>query len=100
MGGSEESKDQAEYVQKEWQKYGLDRVELKKYDAVLSFPKSPGLAQIVDDKGAKVFQARQKEKALFDEEKDDRVLSPFYAFSGSGNVTVSYGICHPVKRRV
>lgn len=90
MGGSTESKEQAEYIQKEWRSYGLDTVELKKYDVILSYPKKPGLARIVDGR-VEHFRASQKQKTL-DGKKNDGVLSPFNAFSGSGNLTVSYGL--------
>jgi hypothetical protein len=101
VGGSKESHEQALYMQKEWRKYGLDKVKLKKYDILLSFPRKPGLARIVDGNGAEIFRAQQKEKVLVKGEDHPGVLPPFNAFSGSGNVTVSLACnirdIHPVE---
>lgn len=79
-------------MKEEWTNYGLDKVELIKYDILLSYPKKNTLplARILNSSsGAEVFRARQKEKTVQAEEDNDKVLPPFNAYSASGNVTVS-----------
>ncbi|KXJ08870.1 N-acetylated-alpha-linked acidic dipeptidase 2 [Exaiptasia diaphana] len=86
-------------MKEEWTNHGLDKVELIKYDILLSFPKKNvlPLARIINSSsGAEVFRARQKEKTVEAKEDNDKVLPPFNAYSASGNVTgrlvfVNYG---------
>ena len=87
FGGSVESYRQALAIKAEWEKYGLDKVELKRYDILLSFPAKPGKASIEGENGT-LFTAQRKEKILDPAENDPRVLPPFNAFSASGNVQV------------
>ena len=87
VGGSIESYQQALAIKAEWEKYGLDKVELKGYDVLLSFPAKPGKASIEGENGT-LFTAQRKEKTLHHAENDPRALPPFNAFSPSGNVQV------------
>ena len=87
--GSNFSYVQAKYIKEKWEEYGLDKVELKKYDVLLSYPERPGIASITSANGSSVFTAQRKEKVLEDSEDNPDVLPPFNAYSSSGNVTVS-----------
>ena len=87
-GGSQTSLEQAQYIEKKWKSYGFDKVELKKYDVLLSYPKRPGIASIKAENGTTLFTAQEKEKILHQDENNSAVLPPFNAYSGSGNVTV------------
>ena len=88
-GGSPFSKEQAEHIKTKWEEFGLDKVELKKYDVLLSYPEIPGIASIKSADGSTLFTAQRKEKVLESSENDPNVLPPFNAYSSSGNVTVS-----------
>ena len=88
-GGSEISYEQARHIAKEWKKSGFDKVELKKYDVLLSYPEREGMASIKNDNGTTLFTAQIKEKVLQPDENNSDVLPPFNAYSGSGNVTVN-----------
>ncbi|XP_048586711.1 N-acetylated-alpha-linked acidic dipeptidase 2 [Nematostella vectensis] len=87
IAGSQESYDQALYMQKEWLKYGVDSAELKKYNVLLSYPTRPGLASILNTNGSEMFRASQREKSLNKDEEKPNVLPPFHAYSPSGQVT-------------
>ncbi|EDO43051.1 predicted protein [Nematostella vectensis] len=87
IAGSQESYDQALYMQKEWLKYGVDSAELKKYNVLLSYPTRPGLASIWNTNGSEMFRASQREKSLNKDEEKPNVLPPFHAYSPSGQVT-------------
>lgn len=93
-GGSAFSKEQAEHIKTKWEEFGLDKVELKKYDVLLSYPEIPGIASIKSEDGSTSFTAQRKEKVLEPSENDPNVLPPFNAYSSSGNVTVSMEIVH------
>ena len=88
-GGSKISLEQAQYIAKEWTSYGFDKVELKKYDVLLSYPVRPGRASIVAENGSTLFKAQEKEKILHQNENHPDVLPPFNAYSGSGNIRVN-----------
>lgn len=87
--GSPLSNEQAEYIKKKWEESGLDKVELKKYDVLLSYPERPGIASIKSADGSTLFTAQRKEKVLEPSENNSDVLPPFNAYSSSGNITVS-----------
>ena len=88
-GGSPFSYDQAVHIKKKWEEFGLDKVELKKYDVLLSYPETPGIASIKSGDGSTLFTAQRREKVLEPSENNTNVLPPFNAYSSSGNVTVS-----------
>lgn len=87
--GSPLSNKQAEHIKKKWEESGLDKVELKKYDVLLSYPERPGIASIKSADGSTLFTAQRKEKVLEPSENNSDVLPPFNAYSSSGNITVS-----------
>ncbi len=86
--GSAFSNEQAQRIKKKWEESGFDKVELKKYDVLLSYPERPGIASIKSDNGTTLFTAQRKEKVLEPSENKPDVLPPFNAYSSSGNVTV------------
>ena len=93
-GGSPFSYEQAIHIKKKWEEFGLDKVELKRYDVLLSYPEVPGIASIKSGDGSTLFTAQRKEKVLEPAENDSNVLPPFNAYSSSGNVTVSMEVVH------
>ena len=98
-GGSPFSNEQAEHIKKKWEEFGLDKVEMKKYDVLLSYPENPGIAAIKSGDGSTLFTAHRKEKVLEPSENDSNVLPPFNAYSSSGNVTVSIEVAGCSEKR-
>ncbi|XP_078349184.1 putative N-acetylated-alpha-linked acidic dipeptidase isoform X2 [Oculina patagonica] len=101
--GSAFSNEQAQRIKKKWEESGFDKVELKKYDVLLSYPERPGIASIKSDNGTTLFTAQRKEKVLEPSENKPDVLPPFNAYSSSGNVTarlvyVNYGMVEDFKK--
>ena len=89
-GGSQISAEQARHIEKKWKDFGFDKVELKKYDVLLSYPERPGIASILAKDGSALFTAQRMEKILQQDENNSDVLPPFNAYSSSGNVTVKH----------
>lgn len=98
-GGSPFSNEQAEHIKKKWEEFGLEKVEMKKYDVLLSYPETPGIASIKSGDGSTLFTAQRKEKVLEPSENDTNVLPPFNAYSSSGNVTVSMEVAGCSEKR-
>lgn len=63
-------------------------MELKQYNILLSFPVKPGHASLLDVNGSILHKSAAREKILDPAENDSRVVSPFNAYSPSGNVKV------------
>ncbi|EDO42629.1 predicted protein [Nematostella vectensis] len=84
---SAENHQLAEYIQDKWQQYGVERVVLKKYDALVSVPEEPGYVTVRDSDGQVIFKSAGREKPLLPEENSTRVLPPYSAYSPSGEVT-------------
>ena len=89
MAGTPESKKQAEWVARKLKEYGLDKVEIKKYKALLSFPKEPGSITILDEYGGEGKKYISMEKSANKYENDSRVVPPFIAYSAAGEFDVS-----------
>ncbi|XP_065067793.1 putative N-acetylated-alpha-linked acidic dipeptidase [Rhopilema esculentum] len=96
IGGSKESYEQAKYLADQLRKFGFDKVELKKYYALLSVPRSPGNVSLYDENGTVLFHETITEKPLHSSEGDPREVYPFNAYTASGQaegelVYVNYG---------
>lgn len=57
LAGTEQNLKYAEQIQKEWQEFGLDSVELVPYDVLLSYPNKsqPNYISVVDELGSEVL---------------------------------------------
>ena len=91
IGGSKESYEQAKYLADQLRKFGFDKVELKKYYALLSVPRSPGNVSLYDESGTVLFHETITEKPLHNSEGDPREVYPFNAYTASGQAEVR---CH------
>ena len=89
IAGSPEGKKQGEWVAGKFKEFGFDRVEIKKYKVLLSYPTEPGAVKVMDDKGDEDFTFKSVEKAYNKYENDSRALPPFIAYSQSGTFEVS-----------
>ena len=78
----------AEYIKREWKKFGMDPVEIKKYDVLLSFPTKPGSVTVVLGNGSVEFVSAPVEAPLIPQENVSGVPPPFNAYSPSGTVKV------------
>ena len=81
-------KELGEYIRKEWVKFGMDKVELRKYNILLSFPEKPGSVSLVHANGSEVFKSAPQEEFLIPEENNSNVVPPFNAYSPNGTVRV------------
>lgn len=88
LGGSKESFEQAKYLADELRKFGFDKVELKKYTALLSVPRSPGNVTMFEQDGTVAFHSTVLEKPLHKSEGDPREVYPFNAYTASGQAEV------------
>ncbi len=92
MGGTKESHDQAKYLAEQLRKFGFDKVELKKYNALLSFPRAPGNITLFGEDGAVLFNSTILEKPLHESEGDPREVYPFNAYTASGQAEVMFRV--------
>ena len=66
----------------------MDKVELRKYNILLSFPEKPGSVSLVHSNGSEVFKSAPQEEFLIPEENNSNVVPPFNAYSPNGTVRV------------
>lgn len=90
VAGSEENYQRALEIQKRFVEYGFDKVEIKKYNVLLSIPGLPGSVTLTEESGTELFRSRSFEKILDPAENMTNVQPPFNAFSPSGIVKVNY----------
>ncbi|XP_030125051.4 glutamate carboxypeptidase 2 isoform X4 [Taeniopygia guttata] len=88
----------AQQVQAEWEKFGLDSVQLVHYDVLLSYPDNtkPNYISIIDEHGNEVFNTSLSEPPPPGYEAVRDVVPPYSAFSAQGVpegelVYVNYG---------
>ena len=89
IAGSPESKKQAEWVAEKFKQFGFDRVEIKKYKVLLSYPTEPGRVEVLDEDGNEDFKFESVEKSYNKYENDSRAMPPFIAYAQSGTFEVS-----------
>ncbi|XP_047135575.1 N-acetylated-alpha-linked acidic dipeptidase 2 isoform X1 [Hydra vulgaris] len=90
LAGTPIGKKQAEHVKREWDKYGFDKVEIKKYDVLLSYPSTPASVTVQNPDGKLIYTAKTVEEPFFEEERSNLSVYPFNAYSASGDVEGEY----------
>lgn len=95
LGEANETCAQALYIKKEWNSFGLDSVQLKRYDVLLTYPKRPSVLTLTDKNGGVVYSSLLIEN-LTAARNDSRTAFPFSIYSASGLATgkllyVNYG---------
>nr|XP_057936077.1 N-acetylated-alpha-linked acidic dipeptidase 2 [Doryrhamphus excisus] len=98
LAGTEQNLKYAEQIQKEWQEFGLDSVEMVPYDVLLSYPNAsqPNYIAIVDANGDEIFTTSLAEPVPEGYEDIADIVPPYSAFSPKGQpegdlVYVNYG---------
>lgn len=97
LPGSKRCKELAGEMAKQWKEYGLDRTEMFKYRALLSFPEKPAEIHLMENDSAQKKLTVKNEPAYSDSEKKGDIVYPFNAFSIPGSVNgelvyVNYGL--------
>ncbi|KAK3754392.1 hypothetical protein QZH41_011181 [Actinostola sp. cb2023] len=85
-GGSKESYDLAIYMKNKWIEYGFDKVELKKYQILLSFPEKPGVVTVHYGNGTEAYRTLPVDASMDIAYNDSRVFPPFTAYSPARSV--------------
>ena len=91
LAGSDNSRDLAMDIYKEWLNYSFDSVEVVNYTVLLSYPDqdNPNSLKLKDSGGAVLYDSKiAEEPPLTEDEKKPNVVAPFNAYSGHGTVTV------------
>ncbi|KAK7883295.1 hypothetical protein WMY93_029469 [Mugilogobius chulae] len=98
LAGTEQNLKYAEQIQREWQEFGLDSVDLVHYDVLLSYPNKtqPNYISIVDLLGNEIFNTSLAEPVPEGYEDISDIVPPYSAFSAKGQpeaelVYVNYG---------
>ena len=84
--------EQVNYIVNKWKEYGLDSIETKTYNVLLSYPKQddPNYIAIISEDGTESDKSQLQEKVINPEQNDPDVVDPFNAYSPSGEPEVSY----------
>ncbi|XP_048586713.1 N-acetylated-alpha-linked acidic dipeptidase 2 isoform X2 [Nematostella vectensis] len=96
LAGTNGSYQLALYQEKEFKSYGFDNVELKKYEVLLSYPNKPGFVALLYANHTEQHRSAEQERVLDASENHTDRVSPFNAYSPSGDVKgklvyVNYG---------
>lgn len=84
--GSAYSKEQANYVERNWRLFGIDKVKIHKYDVLLSYPKENGKISLLFANGTRLnFDVKNSQEFLMANHTD--VVSPYNAYSPPCNIT-------------
>ncbi len=89
VAGTPENRKQAEWIAEKFKDFGFDKVEIKKYTALLSYPTKPGSVGFIDEYGNIEDELISEETIYNKYENSTNALPPFIAFSKSGTVEVS-----------
>nr|XP_039259813.1 N-acetylated-alpha-linked acidic dipeptidase 2-like isoform X1 [Styela clava] len=76
-----------EYMKTKWQEYGF-HVEVHPYDVLLSYPdkNDSNIISVLLENGTEIYQSEASEKILDESQRSDKVMNPFNAYSGTGDV--------------
>uniref|UniRef100_A0AAY4DEH0 glutamate carboxypeptidase II n=1 Tax=Denticeps clupeoides TaxID=299321 RepID=A0AAY4DEH0_9TELE len=98
LAGTEQNLKLAKEIANEWEKFGLDSVELVSYDVLLSYPKpeQPNYISILNQFGNEIFNTSLTEPVPEGYEGVSDIVPPYNAFSAKGQpegelVYVNYG---------
>ena len=89
-GRSNNEVELVDYVVNKWKEYGLDSVETKTYNVLLSYPKQddPNYISIISEDGTESDKSQLKELVIDPEQNDPDVVNPFNAYSPPGEPEV------------
>ena len=78
------------YIINKWKEYGLDSIETKTYNVLLSYPKQddPNYVSIIAEDGTESDKSQLQEKVINPEQNDPDVVDPFNAYSPPGQPEV------------
>ena len=93
-GSTDDVSQSKNFIYKKWKSFlGEEKVQLKKYEVLLSYPFKPGNVSIYDEKKKKIiFTSHLNESRLWPDENIANVRVPFSAYSASGNVKVCFSM--------
>ena len=98
LAGSARNKALADYVATQWKQSHVDRVEIKSYSVLLSYPNTtqPNTVSITTANKTVVYECSKVEPPLTNDENTSNVTPPFNAYAASGVahgelVYVNYG---------
>ncbi|XP_047143288.1 N-acetylated-alpha-linked acidic dipeptidase 2 isoform X1 [Hydra vulgaris] len=89
LAGTRENNVRADWIASHFKSYNLDKVMIKTYDVLLSYPLGPGNITLFDKHGKVSEKFSVTEKILDDFERNDtksKIYPPFLAYSASGVV--------------
>jgi len=86
LGGTQLSKDQAEYVAGKLRDAGFDKVKIDMYTILLSYPTKPGEVQVKFKNGSIISEFEVLEPAVHKSENASEIVYPFNAFSPAKQV--------------
>ncbi|XP_071103216.1 N-acetylated-alpha-linked acidic dipeptidase 2-like [Haliotis cracherodii] len=98
IAGRDRNKMLGSRIHKYWRDIGLDEVQTREYDVLLSYPdtKNPNIVSLINKVGNTIYSSPKTEKILTPEENKTGVVPPFLAFAKAGIaegdlVYVNYG---------
>ena len=89
IAASEQDSFLTKWIAEKWREFGLDHVNLERYNLLLSYPdpENPNKIYINDAEGRVQFTSRHKEDVLRAEDEHPDFIHAFNAFSPAGNVS-------------
>ncbi|XP_057316973.1 N-acetylated-alpha-linked acidic dipeptidase 2-like [Hydractinia symbiolongicarpus] len=81
--GGQNSYSFAQTLKQKWSSYGLDNVEIKQYNVMLSKPKSSGFVSVKTSNSTELYRTHLNETVLIPGENVEHVV-PFNAYSAKG----------------
>lgn len=81
-----------DYIVNKYKEFGLDSVETKSYNVLLSYPKQddPNYISIISEDGTESEKSQLKELVIDPEQNDPDVVNPFNAYSPPGQPKVGF----------
>ncbi|XP_072332562.1 N-acetylated-alpha-linked acidic dipeptidase 2 isoform X3 [Scyliorhinus torazame] len=86
LAGTEQNRQLAQQIQKQWKSWGLYSVELVHYDVLLSYPNksNPNYISIIDENGYSIFNTSFYEPLPPGYENVEDLVPPYNAYSPAG----------------